>query len=244
MSENVAARADVPEAGYPDPLIAPAPAEPLIEVAGVVKHWPKMSAPVLAGVNLNIPHGRFVALTGRNGVGKTTLLRIIASIIEPDAGFVRIEGLNPLRQRRQFNQRIGFLSAGHSGLFARLTVRQHMEYWARLALLSSEARLDAITRTAAAFELGELIAKRVDRLSAGQRQRVRLALTFLHGPRVVLLDEPRNSLDAEAAALLLGEIERFTRSGGSVVWCAPSADEVGTHADNVFTLRDGELVPQ
>src|SRR4051794_22353220 len=156
---------------------------------GIVKRWKGLPAPVLAGVDLDLEPGTIVAISGRNGTGKTTLLRIAAGIIRPDSGAVSIAGFDPEKRRRESPRRVGFVSAGSAALYARLPADDHLSMVARLALLPRLERVRAALHVLDRFELAELRGKRVDRLSMGQRQRLRLALGFLHGPEVILLDE-------------------------------------------------------
>jgi ABC-type multidrug transport system ATPase subunit len=93
-----------------------------------------------------------------------------------------------------------------------------------------------------ALGLRQLAARRVDRLSMGQRQRVRLAGVFLHDPRVVMLDEPTTSLDDEGTDLLVAEVERVRRGGGTALWCAPTSEASTTlNFDTRLVLREGQL---
>jgi ABC-type multidrug transport system ATPase subunit len=98
-------------------------------------------------------------------------------------------------------------------------------------------------RTLDALGLRALAGRRVDRLSMGQRQRVRLAGAFLHDPDVVMLDEPTSSLDEEGVALLASEVERIRQAGGATLWCAPSGELTGPLAfDAHLTLHAGRLI--
>src|SRR4051794_36435798 len=100
------------------------PAEDLpLQVYDVVKQWRKAPARVLDGLDLEVGPGEVVWIGGRNGAGKTTLLRIIAGLIDPDSGVISAYGLHPRRNRRQFQRRVGFLSAGNRGIYVRLTVQ-------------------------------------------------------------------------------------------------------------------------
>jgi ABC-2 type transport system ATP-binding protein len=223
---------------------APARAAPaLLEVRGVTKRWPKAPGPVLDGVDLTVRAGETVAITGRNGAGKTTLLRLAAGLLVPDAGTVRVQGLDPERDRTAFQAAIGFLAAGNSGLYGRLTVERHLDFWARLALLPRARRAAAEARVRERFALDELCGRRVDRLSMGQRQRVRIALAFLHEPALVLLDEPRTSLDDEGVALLAGAVCELTARGGAAVMCAPGAQDGGLPYDRRHVVGGGTMVP-
>lgn len=211
-----------------------------LELAGVSKAWDRGRRRVLEGVDLKLESGTLLSLTGGNGAGKTTLLRIVAGLIGADSGTVRLDGFDPFRQRRQFQRRLGFLSAGQTGLYARISVDAHLDYWARIALLPRQDRRRLIAQAIRTFELGELRGRRVDRLSMGQRQRVRLAMAFLHEPRLVLLDEPQNSLDEGGIALLNRVMVDFTRGGGTVVCCSPSGEHIEA-PDEVLELREGRL---
>ncbi len=94
-----------------------------------------------------------------------------------------------------------------------MRVAQQLDYWARLAYVPREQRAERVTHSLQRFALEEFAVRRVDRMSMGQRQRIRLAMAFLHEPRVVLLDEPRNSLDDDGYRLLNGQIEKAASVG-------------------------------
>ena len=213
---------------------------PALSLEGISRRWgPKQ---VLIGAGLELAPGVRAFLGGRNGAGKTTLLRIAAGLLEPDEGTVRLEGLDPRRDRRDYQRRLGYLPAGNGGLYARLTVRQNLEFWGSLALLPRGRRRAAIDEALARFDLEELEHNRVDRLSMGQRQRVRIATTFLHTPTVVLLDEPHTSLDDPAIALLRDALADHHGRGGTALWCAPSAAQAELDIDVSFAVEDGRVV--
>jgi ABC-2 type transport system ATP-binding protein len=207
----------------------------------VTKRWRRDDPPLLDGLDLQIESSTLTAIVGRNGVGKTTLLRILAGLIDPTSGTIRLDGLDPVAQRREYCRRLGFLSAGPAGLYARLSVREHFEYWLRLALVRSRERLPRIEDALDRFELRALATNRVDRLSMGQRQRVRLALTFLHRPKLVLLDEPCASLDDTGRELVARVLTEFRAGGGSALVCLPAGEEF-EQSDDVFRLESGRLV--
>jgi ABC-type multidrug transport system ATPase subunit len=196
---------------------------------------------VLREIDLEIGAGQLVWLTGENGVGKTTLLRIVAGIVAPDSGQVGVCGLESRGARREYQRHIGLLTAGNSGLYARMTVRQHLDYWARLALVAADERGDRVEASIERFALAELAGRRMDRMSMGQRQRVRIAMTFLHRPTLVLLDEPANSLDDEGCAVLIGAVEEHKLAGGSALWCSPGGDGPGAQVERRLRLASGQL---
>jgi ABC-type multidrug transport system ATPase subunit len=227
---------------------APAPARPAadavpLSLQDVHKRWAKAQAPVLDGVDLELDLGRKTWVGGRNGAGKTTLMRIAAGLIDPDRGRVQAWGSGPRERPSVYHRNVAFLPAGDRGLYARLTVRQQLEFWAGMAMLDPAQGARRIDLMTAEFALGELVDRRVDRLSMGQRQRVRLAMTFLPEPETVLLDEPLTSLDGDGAALLERAIEDLLGRGGALLWCSPSGDHPELEFDADWMLEDGRLVP-
>ena len=223
-------------------LSEPADAQtPVLSVDSVTKRWPRVPVPVLDAVDLEIPPGRVVGVLGANGAGKTTLLRVIAGLIAPDEGRVRVAGIEHEEDRPAYQQRLSLLPAASAGLYARLTVAHHLTYWARLSFLPFERRRAAVEEAMEAFGLAHLAKQRVDRMSMGQRQRVRLAMTFLPHPDLVLLDEPRNSLDRAGVAMLAEAVGATAARGGAVIWCAPTGEEVGIDLDRYYEIADGRI---
>jgi ABC-2 type transport system ATP-binding protein len=221
----------------------PSPANALLELESLHHRWKGGKPPVLVDVSLTLRAGEVTWVGGRNGVGKTTLLRLAAGILLPQRGSVRMGQLTPSSSRRRYQRQIGFLSAGDRGLHARMRVRQQLDYWARLAYVPRERRAELVEGALQRFGLQELSAQRVDRMSMGQRQRIRLAMAFLHEPRVLLLDEPRNSLDDEGYRLLARQIEWATARGAAVLWCSPRGEDRVLACDVAFTLERGRLEP-
>jgi len=214
---------------------------PVLGVEDLTMRWPGRSEAVLDRVSLSVGPGELVWLGGDNGAGKTTLLRIVAGMITPESGAVTICGRNTRTHRRDCQRQLGFLSAGTSGLYGRLTTAQHLEYWAALALVPRRERRQRSERALRAFELEGLAHRRLDRMSMGQRQRVRLAMTVLHEPRMLLLDEPQTSLDASGLELLERELRVHVARGGSVLWCSPVAASLGVAQTRAYVLVDARI---
>jgi ABC-2 type transport system ATP-binding protein len=179
---------------------------------------------------------------GINGAGKTTMMRIAAGLIDPDEGTVEAMGITPLRHRVRYQQLVSFLPAGDRGLYARLTVRKQLEFCARIAMLPRSRFRLAVERGLTEFALEELADRRVDRISMGQRQRLRIAMTFLPRPEVVLLDEPLTSLDGDGAELLRTALDALLARGGAVLWCSPSGERLDMRFDARWVLEGGKLV--
>jgi ABC-2 type transport system ATP-binding protein len=216
-------------------------AEPILELQGLHHKWKGPKPPVLDDVSLTLRAGEVTWIGGRNGAGKTTLLRLAAGILLPQRGSVRIGELTPASKGNHYRRQIGFLSAGDRSLQARMRVSQQLDYWARLAYVPRERRAELVAVNLQRFGLEEFAERRVDRMSQGQRQRIRLAMAFLHEPRVILLDEPRNSLDDDGYQLLGEQIERAAGDGATVLWCSPRGEDRVLTSDAGYTLEDGHL---
>jgi ABC-2 type transport system ATP-binding protein len=148
-----------------------------------------------------------------------------------------------LHSWREYHRRIGFLSAGDRGLYNRVTVEAHLEFWAKLAFVPRSERRRAIDEALTRFGLDDLAKRRAERLSQGQRQRLRLALTLVHRPKVLLLDEPRNSLDEQGLQMLSSAVDDVVARGGAVVCCSPAGEEQPIVFDESLLIEDGRLVP-
>jgi ABC-2 type transport system ATP-binding protein len=214
-----------------------------LAIRGVTKRWRKDQPAVLDGLNLTLEPGTTTWVGGRNGVGKTTMLRVAAGLIDADSGRVEVWGVAPGENRMRYQQLVSFLSAGDRGLYARLTVRRQLEFAARIALLSRERFRTTVERAITTFDLGELAGRRVDRMSMGQRQRLRIAMTFLACPDVVLLDEPLTSLDSEGTVLIQAAVAEVLARDGAVLWCSPSGEHLEMDFDAHWMLECGRLVP-
>ncbi len=218
----------------------------LLRFDGVWRHWGRGQKrwAVLRDVDLALPAGSATLMTGRNGAGKTTLLRIATGILAADQGKVTIDGLTADGGWREYHRQLGFVPAGDRGLYARLSVRGHLSFAAAYAFVPAAGRARAIDEAMLRFELTSLDSRRADRLSQGQRQRLRLAMALVHQPRVLLLDEPRNSLDAEGLGILTEAVDEVRAGGGVVIWCAPAGEDQAFAFDRQYRIEDGVLVRQ
>lgn len=216
-------------------------AEPLLEIIGVTHRWRRQPAAVLDDVALSVGAGESVRIGGGNGSGKTTLVRVICGLLQPETGTVRVAGRLRSDDPRAYYRALGFLSAGDRGLIARMSVRDHLRLWASLAFLSRSQERAAIAWVIPALGLEPLIERRVDQLSLGQRQRVRIAMSCLHDPAVLVLDEPRSSLDEAGDAALLAVTDRIRGMGGAVIWASPARADDVVAFDRAYRMVDARL---
>ncbi len=205
---------------------------PAIRVAGVSRFY--AAQPALRRVSFTVADGERVALLGRNGAGKTTLLRILAGVLDASAGQVRIAGADPLDPDPAWRARLGFLPE-RPPLHDDMNVAPYLLHVAELRGAEPRAAAQVLQRC----DLGPYAERRIGTLSHGVRQRVGLAQAIVHGPRVLLLDEPAAGLDpAQTAALrtLLQSLEL------TLVLSSHLLSEVSRIATRYLVLEEGRLV--
>ena len=219
---------------------------PLLSFEGIWRHWGRGRDrwAVLRDINLQLPPGTAACVRGCNGAGKTTLLRIATGILAADRGTVTVDQLTAAHSWREYHRRIGFVSAGDRGLYARVSVRGHLEYFAAQLFVPRAERERVVAASLEQFGLLELAQRRADRLYQGQRQRLRIAASLMHSPRVLLLDEPRNSLDGDGLETLNGAVSELVAGGGAVIWCAPAGEDQAFPFDQMWVIEDGTLVAE
>ncbi|ODU41518.1 ABC transporter ATP-binding protein [uncultured Aquimonas sp.] len=203
--------------------------------------------PVLDGLDLDLAPGECVALVGRSGAGKSTLLHLVAGIDRADGGEIRFDDtrLDALDEtaRTRFRRRHLGLVFQSWNLVPSLSALDNLCLPLELVGISGT---DARRRAQALLDqlgLGELAKRFPDELSGGQQQRVAVARALVHGPSVLLADEPTGSLDAESAAAVMRLLIGACREAGASLLLVTHAAEVMGQADRLLRMQDGRLVP-
>jgi len=198
----------------------------------------------LAGLSFQVEHGEAVAIVGNNGAGKTTLLRTLATLIVPTRGRARLGGFDVEREAAGARRQLGYHTGGDEGFYARLTGRQNLAFFAAMNNLTTADARQRITAVAEWMGIAGEIDRPVRTLSTGMTHRLGLARALVHGPAVLLLDEPTRSLDPIAAAdfrrLLKEELVR--RRGTTLLFASHTLSEVESVADRVVVLDHGRLI--
>lgn len=194
----------------------------------------------LDGVTFEARPGRVFGLVGPNGAGKSTLIRIIAGLIAPDSGVVRVAGADPSTDRIAASRALGLVLADDRSLYWRLTGRQNLEFHGALYGLS---RRDAAKRAGELLEQVGLAHRdrRVFGYSTGMRAALAIARALVHDPPVLVLDEPTRSLDPVAARRTCALLQSLAAEGRTVMLSSHRLEELERTADDVGVLLRGRI---
>lgn len=209
-------------------------AAPVIEVTGLRKTYgPKVA---VDDVSFTVEAGEIVGILGPNGAGKTTTVESIAGLRMPDAGEVRVLGLDPRRDGESLRERLG-LQLQESEMPAKITVREALDLYA--SFYSSPADPAELIRD---LGLGDRIDTQFRRLSGGQKQRLSVALALVGNPEVAILDELTTGLDPQARRETWGVIERIRDRGVTILLVTHFMEEAERLADRVLLIDAGRVV--
>lgn len=196
---------------------------------------------VLNGLNLQVARGEVVGLLGPNGCGKSTVLNIVAQLLRADAGEVRLMGEPLVKLGAQARARVG-LCAQECALYPDLLPEENLHFFGRLHGLDAAQRRERVADLMKRFGLGPHAATRVGQLSGGWRQRLHLAVSLVHRPELLLLDEPTGAVDVAARLDLWRLIEGLRDSGTTILLTTHQLAEAERLCTRVALMKGGRVV--
>ncbi len=211
------------------------PTTAAIEVAGLQRRFAGVVA--LQGIDARMGHGRVTGLVGPDGAGKTTLLRLLAGLLAPGAGTVRVLGLDPVADAGLLRPRVAYMPQKF-GLYEDLTVGENLALHAELRGVRGAARTLRLDRLLAFTDLGRFIGRPAGKLSGGMKQKLGLACALVGEPEVLLLDEPSVGVDPISRRELWRMVHELAGTGIAVLWSTSYLDEA-ERCDEVLVLHEG-----
>jgi ABC-2 type transport system ATP-binding protein len=211
------------------------------EIVGLVKRFGAKTA--VDQLSFNVPRGMLYGFLGVNGAGKTTTLRMVSGLTRPDAGQIRVCGIDAVAEPRLAKQPLAYIP-DDPVLYAKLNPMEHLEFVAALW------NIDAVTARKRAQELLERLGlwdrrhEWIESYSRGMKQKVALAGALIHAPRLILLDEPLTGLDASAARLVKDILLEFLRDGGSVILTTHILEVAERLAERIGIMSEGRLIAE
>jgi ABC-2 type transport system ATP-binding protein len=211
-----------------------------IEIRGLTKVYDR---PAVDGLDLTIRRGEFYALLGPNGAGKTTTLRMVAGLLPPDSGSVRVLGIDALKQPVAAKQLMAWVS-DEPMIYDKLTPMEYLAFVAGLWGCDPAEAQHAAQQLLASLGLGSYVHERCEGFSKGMRQKVALAGALVHDPRLIILDEPLTGLDAVSARTVKGLLQARVRGGCTVIMTTHILEVAERMADRIGVIAAGRLVAE
>ena len=213
----------------------------MIQVRHLNKSFDRVTA--VRDVSFEAPDGAITGLLGRNGAGKTTTLRMLAGLLHPGGGTVRIDGMTPADNEQVVRQRVGAL-LDHQGLYSRLSAREHLAYFGRLRGLTRTALAARIDEALAILGLETVADRRVGGFSQGERLKVSLGCAMIHRPRHLLLDEATNGLDVPTVRSFRQLLKRLRDEGTCIVFSSHVLADIQDLCDRLVVVSAGSVVAE
>ncbi|EPX7410498.1 ATP-binding cassette domain-containing protein [Cronobacter dublinensis] len=213
-----------------------------IVLDGLVKRFAGLAKPAVAPLSVTVQAGSVTGLVGPDGAGKTTLMRILAGLMRPDEGRVRVLGLDPITQENALHAVLGYMPQKF-GLYEDLTVQENLNLYADLRSVTGPARQETFTRLLEFTALGPFTGRLAGKLSGGMKQKLGLACTLVGQPKVLLLDEPGVGVDPISRRELWQMVHALAGDGMLILWSTSYLDEA-EQCREVLLLNEGELLYQ
>jgi len=211
----------------------------MIEVNDLHKQFGSVRA--VDNVSFAARDGQITGLLGPNGAGKTTTLRMLYTLMKPDRGSVRVDGVDAAADPLAVRRRLGVLPDAR-GLYKRLTARENIDYFGRLQGLDAATRARRIAQLSEALDMGDILERRTEGFSQGQRVKTAIARALIHEPKNIILDEPTNGLDVMATRAMRAFMLQLKAQGHCVLFSSHIMQEVGALCDRIVVIARGRVV--
>ncbi len=211
----------------------------IITVSKLRKSYRKGQVQALRGLNFTVDEGEIYGLIGPDGAGKTTLFRIMATLLLPDEGTVSVDGLDVVRDYKAIRRRIGYMP-GRFSLYQDLSVEENLSFFASIFHTSIEENYDLVKDIYEQIE--PFKTRKAGKLSGGMKQKLALSCALIHAPRVLILDEPTTGVDPVSRKEFWEMLKRLRLQHGiTIIVSTPYMDEAG-QCDRIALMQDGEFL--
>ena len=210
----------------------------MIKVKNLYKSFGKVEA--VKGISFEVRDGEITGLLGPNGAGKTTTLRMLYSLLPPDKGEIRIDGLDPTLDAMAIKRTLGVVPDSR-GLYTRMSAWENIAYYGELHGMNRNDIKSRIKELVDTLDMSDFIERRTEGFSQGQRVKVAIARAMIHKPQTVMLDEPSNGLDVMSTRALRRYILDLKNAGHSVILSTHIMQEVAALCDRIVIIANGQI---
>lgn len=211
----------------------------MVSVNNLTKNYNGFEA--ISGISFEAKEGEIFGLLGPNGAGKTTTIRIIATILSPASGTAEVCGFDIKKNPEEVRKNIGVLTT-EIGVYERFSGRENLDYFGKLYGLSKDQLKNRIDEVVSLLEMGDYIDRASGKYSTGMKQKLAIARSIIHDPKVIIFDEPTAGLDVLASQTVLSFMNKSKYAGKCVIFSTHQMHEAEKLCDRVAIIHKGKLI--
>ncbi|MCK5476237.1 MAG: ATP-binding cassette domain-containing protein [Candidatus Pacebacteria bacterium] len=211
----------------------------MLSVKNLTKKFKNFKA--VDGVSFDVEDGEIFGLLGPNGAGKTTIIRTIATVLAPTQGTAEVLGFDIIKDPEEVRKNIGVLTTD-IGIYERFSGRENLRYFGELYGLSKKALEERINELADLLEMQDFIDRRAGKYSTGMKQKLAIARSVIHGPKIIIFDEPTAGLDVLASQTVLEFMRQSQKPGGCVIFSTHQMNDAEKLCKRVVIIHKGKVV--
>lgn len=197
----------------------------------------------VSDVSFRCEPGQIYGLLGANGAGKTTALRMLATLLKPVSGTATVAGHDVVKEGQKVRAQVGFLAAS-TALYGRLTAREMVTYFGRLNGMDDASIRARVKQLADQLDMHDFLDRKSDKFSTGMKQKTSIARTLVHDPAVMIFDEPTLGLDVMTSRAIVKFVRQCRDDGKTVIYSSHVMSEIEKLCDRIGIIHDGELVAE
>lgn len=210
----------------------------MIKIEGLKKNFGDFEA--VKGLTLEISKGCLFAFLGPNGAGKTTTIKILTGLLKPTDGTIKLNGLDSQTQREEIKKFVSYMP-DEPYLYEKLTGREYLDFVANIYKIPLEKKQPVLDRLVPLFKMEDKLDKLIEDYSHGMRQKLIIIATFLHYPKIILVDEPLVGLDPYSSKIFKQLIREFCNDGGTIFLSTHTLSVAEELADRIGIIKEGQL---
>ena len=212
---------------------------PILSVKNLTKQFKNFKA--VDGVSFDVDEGEIFGLLGPNGAGKTTIIRIIATVLAPTQGTVEVLDFDIVKNAEEVRKNIGVLTTD-IGVYERFSGRENLRYFGELYGLSKNILEERINELADLLEMQDFIDRRAGKYSTGMKQKLAIARSVIHNPKIIIFDEPTAGLDVLASQTVLNFMRQSKKPSGCVIFSTHQMHDAEKMCDRVVIIHKGKVI--